>query len=142
MTARAHADAMLELARAAPGTTPLVVFDGYVPKDATGKRHPPPYALAYFSDSDPEDADSRPLEDTPGRFVLTAWWHLVGENAAATRALAERLRAALLGKTPTVAGRVCFPIRREEANPPEPDESTGGLVFDRVDVYRFASEPA
>lgn len=137
MIAKAHAEAMLALARAAPGNTPLLVLDGYVPNGTV-----PPYALAYFVDADPEDADSRSLEDTPGRFVLTAYWHLVAEDAAATRALADRLRAALLGVTPTIPGRSCFPIRREESNPPERDESTGTLVMDRVDVYRLASEPA
>ncbi|MGW5556854.1 hypothetical protein ACWER9_06480 [Micromonospora sp. NPDC003944] len=137
MSAKEHAEAMLELARSAPGTTPLVVLDGAVPKGTL-----PPYALVYFVDHDPEDAESRSVEDAPGRFVLTGYWHLVGGNAAATRALADRLRAVLLGVTPTITGRVCFPIRREESRPPERDESTGQLVMDRVDLYRLSSEPA
>ena len=142
MSARVHAEAMLDLIRNASGSA-LTLYDGVVPKDpATGKTAPPPYVLAYFTDEDPEDADSRSLEDGPGRFVLRGYLHLVGANAAATRALGDRVRDALLGVTPTVAGRSCFPIRREESTPPERDESTGTLVMDRVDVYRLASEPA
>lgn len=136
MSARAHAQAVLDLLTGASGS-PLTVLDGVVPP---GQE--PPYVLAYFSDEDPEDADSRSLGDDLGRFVLRAYLHLVGANAAATRALGDRVRTALLGVTPTVAGRSCFPIRREESNPPQRDESTGLLVMDRVDVYRLASEPA
>lgn len=137
MTVQAHADAMLGLARGPGPGTPLTVLDGAVPNGTV-----PPYVLVYFTDDDPEDADSRSAEDGPGRYVLHGYFHLVGGNAAATRALADKLRARLLGVVPTVVGRSCFPIRREESNPPERDESTGTVVMDRVDIYRLASEPA
>lgn len=132
-----HAAAVLALLRAAPGSTPLVVLDGYVSSGTV-----PPYVLVYFSDLDPEDADSRPLEEAPGRYVVWAYCHSVGGNADAARKVANRVRSALLGAVPTVAGRSCFPIRREEGSPPDRDESTGSLVMDKVDVYRLASEPA
>ena len=134
---REHADAILALLRAAPGTAPLVVLDGYVPTGTTS-----PYVLVYFADNDPEDAESRSAEDGPGRYVVWAYCHSVGGNADAARKVGDRVRTALLGAVPAVAGRSCFPIRREDGGPPDRDESTGVLVMDKVDVYRLASEPA
>ncbi|MEU8371218.1 tail completion protein gp17 [Micromonospora tulbaghiae] len=135
MTVRAHADAVLALLAAAPGN--LRVLDGAVPKETA-----PPYVLLYFGDEDPELPDSRPLEGSSERFVLRVWVHSVGGNASAARALGERVRAALLDVAPSIAGRVCWPIRREEGSPPQRDESTGTLVMDRVDIYRLESVPA
>ncbi|WBB73235.1 DUF3168 domain-containing protein [Micromonospora sp. WMMD1128] len=135
MTVRAHADAVIGLLAAAPGS--LRVLDGAVPKETA-----PPYVLLYFADSDPELVDSRPLGGGSERFVLRVYAHCVGGNAAAARALGERVRAALLDVTPTIADRACWPIRREDGSPPQRDESTGTLVMDRVDVYRLESVPA
>ena len=137
MTVQEHADAMLALARGPGPGSPLTVHDGALPKGAV-----PPYVLVYFTDNDPEEPDSRPLSGRPQRYVLRGIFHLVGENAAATRALGSKLRARLLNVVPAVAGRRCFPIRREDSLPPQRDESTGSLVMDRVDVYRLESEPA
>ncbi|QLQ37989.1 hypothetical protein [Micromonospora robiginosa] len=139
---RAHADAVLALLAAAPGTGPLAVYDGAVPEDATGRSKPPPYALVYFADADPEEPDSRPLSGRPARYVLRAYVHSVGLTASASRSVGERVRAALLNVRPTVAGRQCWPIRREDGQPPQRDDSTGSPVMDRVDVYRLESEPA
>lgn len=132
-----HADALLALASGPGPGTPMTVLDGAVPEGTV-----PPYVLAYFSDADPEEPDSRPLSGLPQRYVLRAIFHLVGGNAAATRALGDKLRARLLNVVPPVAGRQCFPVRREDSVPPERDESTGSLVMDRVDIYRLESEPA
>lgn len=135
MSARDHSDAVLTLARSS-GPTALTVLDGVVASTQTR-----PYVLAYFSDEDPIEADSTGLDMAANRFVLRGYFHCVGDNAAATRALADKLRGNILGVTPTVAGRACFPIRREESQPPQRDESTGTLVMDRVDVYRLESVP-
>ncbi|GHJ11214.1 hypothetical protein TPA0907_55810 [Micromonospora humidisoli] len=131
---REHVAAVLPLLQAAPGNTPLVVLDGAVP---SGQM--PPYTLVYFADNDPED---RSLEDEQSRYVLWIYCHNVGGNADAARKVATRARAALLGVVPTVPGRSCWPIRREDGDPPERDESTGTLVMDQVDVYRLESVPA
>jgi hypothetical protein len=136
MTAKVHAEAILGLIRTAPGT-PLTVLDGSVPNGQTL-----PYVLVYFADEDPELVDSRPLDGQSERYVVRAYVHSVGANAAAARALGDRVRTALLDAVPAVAGRACFPIRREEGRPPERDESTGTLVMDRTDVYRLESVPA
>ena len=139
---REHADAILALLRAAPGPA-MTVYDGAVPTNpTTGKSYPPPYVVVYFTDDDPEDADSRSIEDVHSRYVVRAYCHSVGENGAASRAVADRVRGQLLGVVPTITGRSCFPIRREDGQPPKRDESTGSLVMDRVDIYRLASEPA
>lgn len=135
MTVRGHADAVLALLAGASGT-PLKVYDGAVPTGGV-----PPYVLLYFADADPEAADNRPLEGGSQRFVLRVYAHCVGGNAAAARALGDRVRSALLDAVPVVAGRECFPIRREDGSPPQRDESTGTLVMDRVDVYRLESVP-
>ncbi|TDB81645.1 DUF3168 domain-containing protein [Micromonospora fluostatini] len=131
---REHTAAVLALLQGAPGTTPLVALDGHVPAGRV-----PPYVLVYFADNDPED---RSLEDRQDRYVLWVYCHNVGGNADAARAVATRVRSALLGVVPVVAGRDCWPIRREDGDPPDRDESTGVLVMDQVDVYRLESVPA
>jgi hypothetical protein len=56
-------------------------------------------------------------------------------------AVAGRSRAALLGVTPTIAGRGCYPIVHDDSQPPQRDESTGVLVFDQIDTYTLRSLP-
>jgi hypothetical protein len=141
-----HARAVLDLLAAAPGSPALVVHDGAVPKDpATGKSKPPPYVAVYFTIETPSGempADSASIEMDSDRVVLRAYFHNVGGNAAAARIVAGRSRGAVLGVTPTIAGRECWPIRQDEGRPAERDESTGVLVMDQVDVYRLESIPA
>lgn len=136
MTVKEHADALLALARGPGPGSPLTVLDAANPDNL-----PPPYVLVYLLDEDPEFSDSRPAEGTSERFVLRGYFHLVGGNAEATRALGDKLRARLLDIAPAIEGRSCFPIRRESGSPPGRNESTGTLVMDRVDVYRLESVP-
>lgn len=132
-----HAAAMLALLDADNSPPALVVLDGKVP---TGQTLP--YVLVYFDDTDPELAESRPLTGDSERHVLRAICHSVGANGQAARMVADRVRSALLDVVPTVTGRVCLPIRREDGQPPQRDEQTGTAVFDKVDVYRLESLPA
>lgn len=134
---QSHANAVLALLAAAAGTPALKVYDGAVPAGTV-----PPYVLVYFADYDPEGADSRPLTGASQRFVLRAYCHCVGGNQTAARAVAQRVRAALLDVIPSVSGRRCLPIRREDGQPTQRDESTGTLVQDKVDVYRLESVPS
>ena len=127
-----HADAMLALARAT-----LTVHDGPAPDGAT-----PPYVVVYFADTDPELAESRPLTGASERHVVRATAHCVGGNQKAARIVADKLRTAWLDQVPTIAGRQCWPIRREEGIPADPDETTGSLIVDQVEVYRLESVPA
>ena len=73
---------------------------------------------------------------------MWAYCHCAGGNQIAARAVAQRVRAALLDVTPTVTGRKCWPIRREAGQLVDRDESTGLLVMDGVSVYRLESVPA
>lgn len=130
---QAHADAILGLLRADLG---LAVHDGHVPDGAT-----PPYVLVYIADADPQGVSS-PLTGESKRHVTRAYCHSVGGNHIASRAVAQRVRTALLDVTPTVAGRTCWPIRREEGQPAERDETTGTPLIDMVDIYRLESVPA
>lgn len=132
-----HAAAMLELLQSAPGSPPLVVYDGVTPSAAT-----PPYALVYFASTDPDETDSQSLRGDTRRHVTRAYAHCVGANQIAARIIADRVRGAWLDAVPTVAGRQCYPIRREEGQPAQRDESLGYPLLDIVEVYRLESEPA
>lgn len=140
MTVQAHADAVLALLNAATGTPALTVLDGSVPQGAAL-----PYVLVYLSDRTPGAADvpdSTPLQGDSDRLVTTIYCHCVGGNAKAARAVAQRVRGALLNVTPAIAGRICWPIRADEDQPPQRDETTGPVVMDLVSMYRLESVPA
>ncbi len=132
-----HAAAMLALLNADDGPPPLVVHDGRVP--STGA---PPYVLVYFASSDPEDAESRPFTGASQRHLLRVYAHCVGGNGVAARMVADRVRTAWLDVIPAVAGRQCWPIRREDGVQAERDETVGATAIDLVEVYRLESVPA
>jgi hypothetical protein len=140
VTIQAHANAVLALLNAAPGVPALTVLDGSVPQDTE-----PPYVLVYMSDRTPGAADapdSTPLQGNSDRLVTTVYCHCVGGDAIAARAVAQRVRGALLNVTPTVSGRTCWPIRADEDQPPRRDETTGRVVMDLVSMYRLESVPS
>jgi hypothetical protein len=140
MTFQAHAAAVLALLNADVGPPALVVRDGVVPTAAA-----PPYVVVYFSVESPAaeiDMQSSNLEYASRRVDCYAYCHSVGGNAVAARAVAARVRTALLDAVPVIAGRSVFPIRHTENQPPVRDETTGVLVMDQVDVYRLSSVPA
>lgn len=137
MSRKAHAQAFLGLLAATDPT--LTTLDGVVP---TGQV--PPYVLVYFHATIPnaeQAPDAVPLEGGSEVMVMSAYCHCVGDNAAAARTVADRVQAALLNKVPVIAGRVCHPIRHEDGQPPQRDESTGRLRMDQIDVYSFRSVP-
>lgn len=139
MTIQAHANAVLGLlvAPSVPATTGL--HDGAVPVGAAR-----PYILVYFYLMTPDGLaapDAVALTFDSDVVDLWVYCHCVGDNATAARAVSAQARAALLNVTPTVSGRVCFPIRQRESQPPQRDEETGALVMDQVDVYAFRSVP-
>ena len=146
MTIEAHARAVLDLLDADNADPALVVYDGKVPTNpSTGKSVPPPYVVVYLTVQTPSaemPPDSTSLDMDSDRVVLRAYLHSVGANAQAARMVADRCRTQLLGVTPTIAGRECWPIRQDEGLPATRDESTGTLVMDQVDVYRLESVPA
>lgn len=136
-----HCDAFLTLARAATGSPSLVVFDGRVDDGATA-----PYALVYFSIETPDGLTVPEwLSLTLSSVVINARAivHCVGtdpQGAKAARAVAGRVRAAVLDKTLTVAGYSCNPIRWIEGQPPQRSEEVPGMpVFDQVDIYGWTA---
>jgi len=148
-----HADAFLALISDAPGGPPnLKVFDGEVAGDALiggGTFSPdPPYALVYFYIETPDGlAAPDVVALTFDSDVIDAreYVHCVGadpEGARAARAVAGRVRSAVLNQRLTISGRDCAPIRWREGQPPQRNETVpGGAVFDLVDVYGWRSVP-
>lgn len=135
---QAHADVFLTLLDADNTNPALVVVDSVVTNQA------PPYVLVYFAYQTPsgvDEPDKVSLEATSDVLHTTAYCHSVGITPQSARTIAGRVRAALLGKTPTVAGRVCFPLTHQDGPPMVRDETTGTAVLDQVDVYRFTSLP-
>lgn len=125
------------LAAAPPESTPLVVYSGQIPQGAA-----PPYVRVYIHAESPRESESQSLTgSTAERLMVWIILHCVGANDDAARAVAYRARGALLDVTPTIAGRSCWPIRQESSIPPDPNETTGVMVVDQVDTYRFDSVP-
>jgi hypothetical protein len=137
------ADAFLTLARSAPGSPALTVYDGAVPTSPD-----PMYALVYLYIETPSglvapDAISLTLDSTV--IDAVAYAHCVSRDpqaARGARAVAGRFRNTVLDQALTVAGRQCFPVRWLEGQPPARNEETGTVVFDQVDVYGWRSVPA
>lgn len=138
-----EADAFLTLLVSAAGSPTLVVCDGAVSDGTTA-----PYALVYFYIETPDGLTAP--DAVPFTFdsdVIDAWAyvHCVGvepQAARSARAVAGRVRAAVLNQTLTVANRSCFPIRWHAGTPPQRNEETGETIFDQVDVYGWRSIPA
>jgi hypothetical protein len=129
--------ARLDADDAAPA---LVVLHGKVPK---GQQLG--YVLVYFrlvTPSGEQELDKVGFENTSDVINTTAYCHSVSGSPDSALFLADRVRAQLLGAIPTIAGRVCFPIRHDDSVPADRDETTGPDVFDQIDVYSFASMPA
>jgi hypothetical protein len=137
------ADAFLvQLATASGGPPNLAVYDGAVPDSPAVA-----YALVYFYIETPDglqapDASSMVFDSRA--IDAVAYVHCVGgepQAARAARAVAGRVRSALLDVTLTIPGWSCFPIRWREGQPPQRNEDTGRTVFDQVDVYVFRAIP-
>lgn len=131
-----HAEAGLKLLAADVG---LTVFDGKV-SDPTPE---PPYVVVFTSVSWPgREAGAANALDGLAVTIETEWnVHCVGLTAAAARAVAMRVRTALLNKRPTIAGRNCGLITQDEAPPPFSDESTGRQIVDASSTYRLTTVP-
>lgn len=134
MTSRDHADAFMALLGTNPNLTPL---RGQVPAGQA-----PPYVVVYFADDYPADEQANGLAGSSSRYRQWAICHGVGETEDAALIVSDQVAFIVLDATLAVAGRVCWPIRRESGQPVRRDESTGIAVHDKVDVYRIESMPA
>lgn len=125
---QALANVGLDLLRA---DAQLTVFAGSVSSPTPA----PPYVVVYFTVGRPSD-DPDNSADGLSRVWVARWiCHCVGGNDTAARAVAQRVRTALLDVRPTVAGLSCGLIRWEESQDPQRDETTGSLVMDAVEIY-------
>jgi hypothetical protein len=116
------------------GPPPLVVFDGVVP---AGTAVNAGYVLVYSHLARPSDDPDNSINGRSGVWVCRWIVHNVGGTASAARALGQRSRTALLDVRPTIAGLACGPIRLEDSQPPQRDETTGSLVMDLIQTYRL-----
>jgi hypothetical protein len=124
------ADAGLALLAA---DTALSVYDGSLPNPTPAR----PYVLVYTVVSrPPDDTQSQALDALTSRAEVRWICHCVGDNQLASRAVAERVAAALLDQRITVQGLACGFIRDEQDDPPTRNEQTGVVVIDSVHVYR------
>lgn len=140
MSMQAHVNAYLQLLRAVDGLTVYPKPSG-VPGNASGivpAGAARPYVAVHFTAERPL-GDRLDMRST--RLVVRAYCHCVGGNDIAARSVADLVADALLDVRPAVADRTCWPIRHDASQPARPDESTGVLVVDLVDVYRLESMP-
>jgi hypothetical protein len=130
-----HAQVGLAALAANPDLTSARVFDGKVP-DPTPT---PPYVLVYTRVAWPRDGVGTALSAQQVTITTTYTCHCVGLNAAAARAVQMQVRTSLLNLKPVIAGRICSPIKQDDATDPDRDESTGKLVMDAVSVFSYSS---
>lgn len=132
------ADAGLNLLRADIGPPALVVYDGAVPNVVPpNPPAPPPYVVVYTTISHPDDPGSTSLSGVVRRAHVRWTCHCVGGDHKASRAVAQRVRTALLNIRPVVAGMNVGLIKDDQDVPPDPtrDETTGAVVIDTVHVF-------
>jgi hypothetical protein len=117
--------------------TSLVVYDGAVPTPTPAM----PYCVVYTTVTRPRDNPNNAI-DGKSRTYVARWIVVsVGGNAIAVRAVRERVRTQLLDVRPTITGfgaTAVGPIEMEDGSqPPQRDETTGGLVMEATDTYRL-----
>ena len=140
---QALANAGLDLLRA---DASLTVYDGVVPDGVIVAGQPVPAFVVVYTDL------TQPAEATSGANTLdglsrhrsVSWYcHCVGADATAARAVAQRVRTALLDQRPTVAGIPAESvglISEVDSAPAGRDESLGVPVMSALRVYQlFAS---
>lgn len=142
---QAHADAILDLLRDDTDLTVFPVADGE-PGSGTSivpAGSLPPYVSVHITVGRAlgPDPAAPTLDMRSGRVVARAYCHCVGTNDIGSRAVAQRVSAALLDVRVSIDGRSCYPIRFDSDVPPRDDESTGRLVSDLTVVYRLESVP-
>lgn len=128
---QALANAGLDLLRA---DTELTIYGEKVPDGAA-----PPYVRVYTWIEWPVDGDGNALDGRSNAAVVRWYCHCIGADDVAARAVEQRVRTNLLDQSPSVAGMSCGMIRHEQSVPPDPDETTGALEVDAVNVFRLSA---
>lgn len=106
---------------------------------------PARYSLVYFYVETPNGLlapDAISLAGSSTVIDGRAYVHNVGATPASARVQSDRVRALVLDKALSIAGRTCFPIEWLEGQPPRRNEELPGTpVHDLVDVYGWRSVP-
>lgn len=132
----AHADAGLDLIEAAG----LTVYRGKLPPNITALT--PPWVLVYSAVDWPDMDGDHGLDHASSTCVTTWYCYCSGTTDTSVLAVSGRVRAALLDVTPTIAGRVCFPIGQTGSEPARPHELTGTSVLTALSIYELRTRPA
>lgn len=125
----------------------LIVLPGGVPNPVPpAPPIPPPYVVVYGVVEWPPDAIGNALDGLSKTPTVRWITHSVGGGTKdatpaaaeiACRAVAQRVRTALLNKRLVIAGLNLGLIRQEQgAGVPVPDNTAGGPVMDLVQTYR------
>lgn len=120
-----HAVAYLDLLALDPV---LTVHDGAV----TGADPERPYVVVYFF---PQPMRGDDLTGLSRERKTRAIFHCVGETAASSRIIAQRVETALLDKMPVIPGWITWPIEGEYGQPPIRDEYTGEPTQDAIRTF-------
>jgi hypothetical protein len=106
-----------------------------------GAPPPPPdrYVVLYPDSGLPEDT-GLDLDADQVEMLLQATY--VGTTVEQALWVAERVRARLVNATPTVAGRVCWPLSIQVSQPLRRDDDVTPPLYFAVDVYELRSIPA
>lgn len=129
MTAQAHADAV----KALIGTAVRLHEDDR-PEDS-----PLPCAVLFIDNG---AVDSTTLEIASDRRDVDFYVTSVGLDPEGVRSVAERVRSAVLGKRPAVAGRRTWKVALDATDPMRLDRDVTPHVYLTVDSYSFGSVPA
>lgn len=98
----------------------------------------PPYVRLFVS-VDRETGEGLCGTSDTAYFRVTT--HSVGQDDEGAWMVTDLVRPRLLDIAPVVAGWSTSRMHHETGVEPRPDESTGGLVLDAIDVWTFMSTP-
>jgi hypothetical protein len=134
---QALANSGLNLLRADTG---LTVYDAVVPNGVLRADQPvPPFVVVYVDLTQPASWASN--LDGRSQHRTVAWYcHCVGADPIAARAVAQRVRTALIDVRPTVAGIPAESvglISEVQSAPAGRDESLGFAVITALRVYEL-----
>lgn len=138
MTSADAAAAFLALLTA---DTNLTVYDSKVPTDltTTGKLPARPYVVMYAAVGRSTVFN---LAGQSGALEASIQTTVVADSAESCRIAGRRVKAAVLDVVPVIVGRVSYPIRHEDSQPPRADQDVQPPVMYSVDRWYTNSVPA
>lgn len=120
----------------------LTVFDAKVPVTSAGAIPDRPYVVVYGPSDGQGTSRVDSLAGTSGWVDGIVQTTVVADNAEACRVIAAKVKAALADVTPTITGRVTFPIRHDDSLPIRRDDDVQPPVLIAVDRWLYQSATA